>query len=78
MADGLPALRVEHQRKALGAGAASLHRAFVEEDVDKLESAPQEVRSKGYDLVLNGSELGSGSIRIHSQELQARVSGFWD
>jgi aspartyl-tRNA synthetase len=44
-----------------------------EEDVDKLESAPQEVRSKGYDLVLNGSELGSGSIRIHSQELQARV-----
>jgi aspartyl-tRNA synthetase len=44
-----------------------------EEDVDKLESAPQDVRSKGYDLVLNGSELGSGSIRIHSQELQARV-----
>jgi aspartyl-tRNA synthetase len=44
-----------------------------EEDVDKLESAPQHVRSKGYDLVLNGSELGSGSIRIHSQELQARV-----
>jgi len=44
-----------------------------EEDVHKLESAPQDVRSKGYDLVLNGSELGSGSIRIHSQELQARV-----
>jgi aspartyl-tRNA synthetase len=44
-----------------------------EQDVHKLESAPQEVRSKGYDLVLNGSELGSGSIRIHSQELQARV-----
>jgi hypothetical protein len=31
------------------------------------------MRSKGYDLVLNGSELGSGSIRIHQQELQARV-----
>jgi aspartyl-tRNA synthetase len=46
---------------------------IVEEDIDKLESAPQEVRSKGYDLVLNGVELGSGSIRIHSQELQARV-----
>jgi len=46
---------------------------IVEEDLDKLESAPQEVRSKGYDLVLNGVELGSGSIRIHSQELQARV-----
>jgi aspartyl-tRNA synthetase len=46
---------------------------IVEEDADKLESAPQEVRSKGYDLVLNGVELGSGSIRIHSQELQSRV-----
>ena len=46
---------------------------IVEEDIDKLESAPQEVRSKGYDLVLNGVELGSGSIRIHSQELQSRV-----
>ena len=48
---------------------------IVEEDLDKLESAPQDVRSKGYDLVLNGVELGSGSIRIHSQELQARVFG---
>jgi aspartyl-tRNA synthetase len=46
---------------------------IVEEDIDKLESAPWEVRSKGYDLVANGVELGSGSIRIHSQELQARV-----
>ena len=46
---------------------------IVEEDLDKLESEPQNVRSKGYDLVLNGVELGSGSIRIHSQELQARV-----
>jgi len=46
---------------------------IVEEDIDKLESAPWEVRSKGYDLVANGLELGSGSIRIHSQELQARI-----
>ena len=46
---------------------------IVESDVDKIESAPWEVRSKGYDLVLNGVELGSGSIRIHSQELQARI-----
>ena len=46
---------------------------IVEEDIDKIESAPWDVRSKGYDLVANGVELGSGSIRIHSQELQARV-----
>jgi len=46
---------------------------IVEEDLDKLESAPWEVRSKGYDLVLNGVELGSGSIRIHRQDVQARV-----
>jgi aspartyl-tRNA synthetase len=46
---------------------------IVEEDIDKLESAPRECRSKGYDLVLNGYELGSGSIRIHRQDIQARM-----
>ena len=46
---------------------------IIEEDLDKLESAPWGVRSKGYDLVLNGVELGSGSIRIHRQDVQARV-----
>ena len=46
---------------------------IIEEDLDKLESAPWELRSKGYDLVLNGVELGSGSIRIHRQDVQARV-----
>jgi aspartyl-tRNA synthetase len=46
---------------------------IVEEDLDKLETAPWEVRSKGYDLVLNGFELGSGSIRIHRQDIQARM-----
>jgi aspartyl-tRNA synthetase len=46
---------------------------IVEEDLDKLETAPWEVRSKGYDLVLNGVELGSGSVRIHRQDAQARV-----
>jgi aspartyl-tRNA synthetase len=46
---------------------------IVEEDIDKLESAPWEVRSKGYDLVLNGVELGSGSIRIHRQDVQERL-----
>jgi aspartyl-tRNA synthetase len=46
---------------------------IVEEDLDRLESAPWECRSKGYDLVLNGVELGSGSIRIHRQDVQARM-----
>ncbi|HWZ57088.1 MAG TPA: aspartate--tRNA ligase [Verrucomicrobiae bacterium] len=50
---------------------------IVEEDIPKLEDPSDEVRlsmrSKGYDLVLNGVELGSGSIRIHQQELQDRV-----
>jgi aspartyl-tRNA synthetase len=46
---------------------------IVEEDLDKLDTAPWECRSKGYDLVLNGYELGSGSIRIHRQDVQARM-----
>jgi aspartyl-tRNA synthetase len=46
---------------------------IVDEDLEKLESAPWEVQSKGYDLVLNGYELGSGSIRIHRQDVQERL-----
>jgi aspartyl-tRNA synthetase len=47
----------------------------VAEDLAKLEQPERrgEIRSKGYDLVLNGVELGSGSIRIHEQEIQSRV-----
>lgn len=43
------------------------------EDMDKFETDPLAVRALAYDLVLNGWELGSGSIRIHEPELQRRV-----
>jgi aspartyl-tRNA synthetase len=43
------------------------------EDVDKLEAAPFDVLSRAYDVVVNGVELGSGSVRIHDAALQRRV-----
>ena len=56
----------------------SLHHPFSAphpDDEDELESDPGAVRSLAYDLVLNGSELGGGSIRIHRPQLQQRVLG---
>ena len=44
-----------------------------DEDIDKLISDPEACRSKAYDLVLNGIELGSGSVRIHRQDVQSKV-----
>lgn len=54
----------------------SMHHPFTsphDDDLDKLESDPGAVRAKAYDLVLNGSEIGGGSIRIHDAALQARI-----
>jgi len=54
----------------------ALHHPFtapLEEDYDRLVSNPEDVRSRAYDLVLNGSEIGGGSIRIHQPEMQVQV-----
>jgi aspartyl-tRNA synthetase len=54
----------------------ALHHPFtapLEEDYEKLETAPLAVKSRAYDLVLNGFEVGGGSIRIHQRELQERI-----
>jgi aspartyl-tRNA synthetase len=54
----------------------SMHHPFTspaDEDVDRIETDPASVRAKAYDLVLNGSEIGGGSIRIHTSDLQQRV-----
>jgi aspartyl-tRNA synthetase len=47
--------------------------SVLDEDIEKLTSDPARCRAKSYDLVLNGVELGSGSIRIHRRDLQTKV-----
>ena len=54
----------------------AMHHPFtspMDEDLEYLETEPGRVRAKAYDIVLNGVEIGGGSIRIHSQDLQRRM-----
>ncbi len=67
-----PLFEWSHEEKRYTA----MHHPFTapaEADLDLLEESPEKVRSRAYDLVLNGTEIGGGSIRIHQQETQARV-----
>lgn len=55
---------------------AARHHPFtcpMDEDVERIETEPAAVRAKAYDLVINGVEVGGGSVRIHRRDLQARV-----
>ena len=45
----------------------------MDEDIDKLETAPGEVRAKAYDIILNGTEIGGGSLRIFQADLQEKM-----
>ncbi len=69
---GFPAFEYNEEEKRYD----SVHHPFTsprDEDIPILEQSPLKVRSKAYDLVLNGTEVGGGSIRIHNSEVQSKV-----
>ena len=54
----------------------AMHHPFtmpMEEDWDRIDSDPGSVRAKAYDIVLNGVELGGGSVRIHQNDIQEKM-----
>lgn len=67
------------ERNTAGPGAPGLiarHHPFtapLDEDISRLASQPEKVRAKAYDIVLNGVEIGGGSIRIHQRKMQFEI-----
>ena len=67
-----PLLEYDHDQKR----HTAVHHPFTapkEDELDLLETDPGKVKSRAYDLVLNGNEIGGGSIRIHQRAIQERV-----
>jgi aspartyl-tRNA synthetase len=46
---------------------------MMEEDIDMLDTAPEKVRAKAYDITLNGNEIGGGSVRIYQDDIQEKM-----
>jgi aspartyl-tRNA synthetase len=69
---GFPLLEFDEKEKR----HVAVHHPFtspMDEDADKLDTNPSEVRAKAYDVILNGIELGGGSIRIHREDIQEKI-----